>query len=180
MLKEVDTIIKALKDLRGAVYKNEFQLLLLTAVTESGYRNLWGKIKFRRRQIRGPARGIFQMEPSTAQDIIYNYLNYRKPLLNIVRGLMGNITIHYFLKHTGEVLEESDYIATIFARLHYLRVPEPIPDNLNDAAVYYKKFYNTFLGKATVEKVLSKWKSFKCDEIMDYAMQYGLRNSYAG
>ena len=52
--------------------------------------------------------------------------------------------------------------ATIMARIHYLRVPVPLPkfDDINSLANYYKKFYNTEKGKATPEKFINDYHKF--------------------
>ena len=39
----------------------------------------------------------------------------------------------------------------VMCRLHYRRVPKPLPKSLIDQANYYKKYYNTYKGKATPE-----------------------------
>ena len=41
--------------------------------------------------------------------------------------------------------------AFIFARLHYILKPEPIPATLKGRADYWKKHYNTVAGKGTPE-----------------------------
>ena len=48
-------------------------------------------------------------------------------------------------------LDDNDRLGLAFARLHYLRVADPIPDGLNEQAAYYKKHYNTIHGAATVQ-----------------------------
>lgn len=47
-------------------------------------------------------------------------------------------------------------IAALAARLFLLRIPEPIPETLEGQAEYWKKFYNTALGKGTVEGFIKK------------------------
>lgn len=47
-------------------------------------------------------------------------------------------------------------------RLHYSRVKEALPDRNSVEAVYayYKKYYNTPMGKATFKECVSKWDRF--------------------
>jgi hypothetical protein len=51
-------------------------------------------------------------------------------------------------------LDDNDKIGCCFARLHYMRVALPIPAPVTDMAKYYKQYYNTPLGAATVEQFL--------------------------
>lgn len=48
-------------------------------------------------------------------------------------------------------LNYSPLLATIFARLHYKLRPGAIPQTLAERAEYWKKHYNSILGKGTVE-----------------------------
>lgn len=105
-------------------------------------------------QIGGPARGIFQMEPATAIDIYDNYLRYQEGLRDELlyfcaadpeRDLLGNIPYQILM-----------------ARFHYLRVKEPLPkaEDSKGLAEYWKKYYNTTLGKGTVEKAIEEYKKY--------------------
>ncbi len=97
----------------------------------------------------GPAVGIWQMEPMTHNDIWANYLAYREGLADRVRS---------FSFDEGEIPNANQMIGNLWyacamARVHYLRVPEPLPragDNLGQAQ-YWKAYYNTSAGAGTVE-----------------------------
>ena len=105
----------------------------------------------------GPALGIFQMEPATHKDILVNYLSYRKDLESKVgasdeaEGMVGNL-----------------YYATVMARIHYLRVPEALPNKselsdtqyVQELASYWKSYYNTPLGKGTVEEFIENYRKY--------------------
>jgi hypothetical protein len=100
------------------------------------------------KQIKGPALGIYQMEPATHDDIWDNYLAHRKILSELVSGLDSDELV-YNLKY-----------ATVMARVHYWRVKEPLPkrkdtgpdsDYIYHLAKYAKRYYNTELGKATAD-----------------------------
>lgn len=54
-------------------------------------------------------------------------------------------------------LDDNDKIGCLFARLHYIRVPEPIPDTIPDQARYWKRYYNTVAGKGTVDEYVDNW-----------------------
>lgn len=53
-----------------------------------------------------------------------------------------------------------DRLACLFARLHYLRVPAPVPDNHASRADYYKRWYNTPLGAGTPDKYLTDFATY--------------------
>jgi hypothetical protein len=125
------------------------ELLMLTCAVES---NFGTYIK----QVRGPALGVFQMEPNTHDDIWDNYLRYRK-------------SISYFIRHDLVVdpaieddLRRNIAYAIIMTRVHYLRVSEPLPeaDDVEGLANYWKRHYNTMLGRGTVEKAITKYEEY--------------------
>jgi hypothetical protein len=100
-------------------------------------------------QVKGPARGVFQMEPATEKDLWDNYLKY-KP--HIVADIAK-----YNHAHPDQMRWNLAY-AILMARIHYLRCPEPIPSTHVELAAYWKKWYNTHKGKGTPEKALSAYK----------------------
>jgi len=108
----------------------------------------------------GPAKGIFQMETATHNDIYANFLKYKSDLRDIVNDLRGSR--NFILDH-GSV-EQDDltgnlYYAAAMCRVHYYRVPWPLPDdNVEELAHYYKLHYNTPEGKATVEKFVKNYR----------------------
>lgn len=56
---------------------------------------------------------------------------------------------------TIQELQHSPLLSVIFARLYYMLIPKPIPDNIVGRAEYWKKYYNTYAGSGTVEHYLS-------------------------
>ena len=121
-------------------------LLLMTAAHES-------RLGTYLKQINGPALGVYQMEPDTLVDIWDNFLDYKQELSGSVEAMLGGL--HYWEK---EELVTNLMYATAMARVHYWRVPKPLPkekdyrtrdDYLFALAKYAKDFYNTRLGKAT-------------------------------
>lgn len=123
------------------------ELLLGTAATESHMgqylRQLGG----------GPALGMWQMEQATERDIWLNYLRYNRELGQIVRG---------WKKDSIDELVWNHSYACAMARIHYRRVPKPLPPagDIEGQARYWKRYYNTELGKGTVEKYLEDWKEY--------------------
>lgn len=131
-----------LKDF-GLYSTDAVALLLGTAAQESA---LGTYVK----QINGPAEGIFQMEPNTELDIWDNYLNYRPELAQQILSIMGGDT---------ESLVLNLGYQTIMARIHYLRVPEALPDSKDVAAMaqYWKRYYNTPKGKGTEAEFIENY-----------------------
>ena len=78
-------------------------------------------------------------------------------------GNSGRAEIDWLLEMTPEqvlrLLAASERMSAAFCRLHYLRVPAAIPDGLNEASEYAKKYYNTHLGKATPEQYLAAYRT---------------------
>ncbi len=85
------------------------ELLLGTALIES---NL-----IHRRQIGGPARGFFQMERATHDDIWENFLKHRPQLARRIKDLLTSERDDKLVE-----LEVNDKYACAMARAHYLRV----------------------------------------------------------
>lgn len=101
----------------------------------------------------GPALGVFQMEPATEHDLWTNYLEfhpeYRVPIGKLICGGIDRT----------KQLEGNLYYAVAMARMLYMRVPAALPakGDLGNQAAYYKKWYNTPLGAATVDEYINNW-----------------------
>lgn len=117
------------------------QLLLGTAAVESDMGTFL-------HQKGGPALGIYQMEPNTHDDIYINYLKFQP---NVKSKILTACEYVDRPKHTA--LVENLAYATVMARLLYLRVPEKLPreHDIDEMAYYWKKYYNTHLGKGKEE-----------------------------
>lgn len=105
-------------------------LLMGTAATESQlgtYIKQLGK---------GPALGIFQMEPFTFHDLIDRFSG-RCP---------------YIKDFKVEELRYNLRTAIIMARIKYLSIKQPLPpgNNLLEMAKYWKQWYNTPKGAGTM------------------------------
>ena len=124
------------------------ELLVLTAAVESQggqYLHQLGK---------GPAVGIYQMEPATHDDLWQNYLRYKTELSDKITDLASEL----FGQHANEMAGNL-YYATAMARIHYLRKPGAIPNksDVRGLAGYWKSHYNTHLGAGTVEKAVQAY-----------------------
>lgn len=127
-------------------------LLLGTAAQESAlgtYIHQLGK---------GPALGIYQMEPNTHKDIHSNFLKYRDELRNKIANLAG----YSPSGNAEDDLVGNLYYATAMCRVHYLRVPKPLPaaNNIEGLAAYWKKYYNTPLGAGTEQQFIDNYKKY--------------------
>ncbi len=109
------------------------------------------------KQLNGPARGIFQMERTTHDDIWRNYINYRQELKTFMREELPQAA----QDSKFDNLEYNLRYAIMMARLHYYRVPAPIPkSSLEMQAQYWKDYYNTPDGKGSEADYLQKWKQY--------------------
>lgn len=106
-------------------------------------------------QVNGPALGIYQMEPATHDDIWTNYLAYKPDLVKKLRQFSNGT-------RDENQLVGNLFYATAMTRIFYLRCPEPLPDadDILGLGQYYKKYYNTSQGKATVEQFVENYKKY--------------------
>lgn len=118
-------------------------LVLGTAVTES-------RLRFVRQVGGGPALGLWQMEPTTHDDLWSSYLFYNHALADLVLPMAGDIIGGWPPPH--ELIWNLRY-ACAMCRVHYRRIKAPLPANEAVAlASYWKRYYNTPLGAGTIEK----------------------------
>ena len=111
-----------------------------TGMAESGYRAL--------EQDGGPALGFFQVEPATIKDCWDNFIIYRKPLMAKFYELGFREDDMDFSVLTNLSLQVA------FCRIKYRRDKLPIPNDIKDQADYWKRIYNSYLGKGTVRHFL--------------------------
>jgi len=116
-----------------------YNLVFETGMAESGYRALEGYGEG------NPAVSFWQIEPATVRDIWENYISYRKPMIEAVYrlGLIEDKKVFSVFSNIA--------LASAFCRIHYRRMPGAIPNNMPERATYWKKFYNTYKGKGTVD-----------------------------
>lgn len=105
---------------------------------------------------KGPALGIYQMEPATYKDIWDNFLKY-KPTLE------ERVSQFAIMQPDHDEMVGNMYFATAMARVHYWRVRERLPANPNDVAAlarYWKRYYNTPLGAGTESEFIANYKKY--------------------
>lgn len=103
------------------------------------------------KQVNGPALGIYQIEPATHKDVWENYLEFKPELANKVL-LIGE-------KHDASLIVNLAY-STAIARIIYLRAPAELPlaDDIGGLANYWKKYYNTELGKGKASEFIDNYR----------------------
>lgn len=108
-------------------------------------------------QTTGQAKGIYQMEDATHDDIVI-WLRSKKPALyNAVQQY--NIT---GIRDDANEMIGNLYYATALARAFFLRFPEALPKGSDrELAEYAKKRWNTYKGKATADDYLRAYQSWK-------------------
>ncbi|RCK32479.1 hypothetical protein TH9_12140 [Thalassospira xiamenensis] len=125
-------------------------LLMGTAAQESACG------KYLRQLGDGPARGVFQMEPATLDDIYANYLAYRPDL----QGAVDAYLIMSMSK--ADNLTVNLAYAALMCRVHYRRRPENLPDanDVRGLAAYWKRFYNTVHGKGAEQEFVENYERY--------------------
>lgn len=133
--------------------KNAEELMVFTCAVES----LGGTYI---KQIKGPALGIYQMEPETYNDIWQNYIKSKGGLM---MSMLSNF--HITFMPSEDMLIYDLRFATAMTRLFYARIKEPLPEaeDINAIWEYYKRYYNTAKGAAVKEDSIKKYHAFISD-----------------
>jgi hypothetical protein len=121
------------------------ELVLGTAIVESG-------LTYLRQHNDGPALGLWQVEPSTQNDLYTNFLNYRPELGSQLMELRApNLSM-------DENLATNLMYGAAVCRLCYYRKPDALPEagDIEGQGQYWKQHYNTPLGNGTVTKYVYK------------------------
>ena len=126
--------------------ENSVELCLGTIAQESGYG------KFRKQIGGGPGLGIVQMEPETFNDCVNNYLKFRPKIANKIISISGVDSFN------SSDIEHNDVLAICMMRVKYARDKQPIPENLNGWASYWKRVYNSEQGAGKPEEFIFNYK----------------------
>ena len=124
-------------------------LLLATAIVES-------RLIHRRQIGGGPARGLFQIERATFDDVYGRYLKRKSWLLARVNELLTD-------GDPWAQIETNDRFACAIARIRYLYDPKPLPDadDIPALAETWVRVYNAG-GKGTVDKFINAYRAVQC------------------
>jgi hypothetical protein len=142
-------IERTLTHIAGMNSPEAVDLLMGTSAQESHL----GRYLF---QVGGPAKGVFQMEPATEEDIWGSYLGFRPSLsqaVTLVTGISG--------PDSWALTTDLAY-QIVMARIHYRRVKEPLPavGDLEGQAKYWKKYFNTPGGKGHPEEYVQNYNRY--------------------
>jgi len=148
---QLRSFIRRVLEQEGLAGRAPVELLMLTAAQETHL----GKYLF---QIKGPAKGIFQIEPNT-EALVWEWTARERP--EKLSSLMALSTGFFDLE--GNLAYQ-----VLLARLNYLSWPYPIPEvsgeiqdqEILDLAKYWKRFWNTKHGAGTVDEAVENYKRF--------------------
>ena len=157
-IPQIKSLVKSVCETMGEKFASEdaINLVVATGIVESRY-------EYTRQMGDGPARSFWQVEPATAVDNLAHYLKHRKKLM----GKCAEASV-VDLKHWqnfdeklwADILEKNIAAGIIHCRLKYWRVPKKMPSSIEGQADYWKKYYNSELGKGDPEhfvEVVKKW-----------------------
>lgn len=109
-------------------------------------------------QMRGPALGIYQIEPATHLDVWNNFLHNNATLCEKTLELLSP----HNAKNKDPALITNLAYSTAIARTIYYRAPKTLPaaNDIEGLAAYWKKYYNTPLGKGKTTEFISNYEEF--------------------
>ena len=147
--KHLRGIIRATLQHMGCKAVTDWERLLLLTVAAESNMGTWT------RQLKGPARGIVQVEPETERCVL-NWLQKNRPeLYDKIKALRvpAKLSIH-------EAEYNTSYALAVCYGVYMMRKVDPRGKDAVSLARIYKTKYNTVKGKATVDGVLAKLDTF--------------------
>lgn len=111
---------------------------------------------------KGPAMGLFQMEPFTHKDLWLNFIKYKRPLKAALLAMTSDsVDENYYTSGWPDhnSLVWNNRYAAAMCRTHYLRKPELLPEanDIEGLASYWKRFYNTIHGSGGVQEFINNF-----------------------
>ena len=150
MINDIEKIAYWALQTMGMYSKDALHMIMRTGMAETGFRHL-------KQMGDGPALGFFQVEPKTIMDTMENYVKYRPKIEDslIELGFADNEVAYRVMSNIA--------LQVAFCRLKYRRDKKAIPpaSDLEGQAKYWKRVYNTRLGKGTIEHFLEANKDYK-------------------
>ena len=119
---------------------NAHELLIETAGAETDFGT------FRDNSV-GAGMGLTQFDKMPFYDVRDRTKEHNKEKLKRALGIDIDLV-------EWEHLRYNPLLSLIFTRLKYKLIPDEIPESLEGRAKYWKKYYNTELGKGTIEHYL--------------------------
>ena len=123
-------------------------------------------------RITAGAFGLVQFEVATARDMFINWRRLNQPSQywdGLSRVWFGT-EVPWFEPSSHMLaffLQQHDEFALAMMRFRYQRVPDALPpaDDTVALAAYWKKFYNTRLGKGQPNEWISNWNRFELADL---------------
>ncbi len=129
------------------------ELVLGTAIVESG-------LIYLKQHGNGPALGLWQMEPATHDDVYETFLIYQVNLRRSLNGLVIDRDRNaMFVDERRIQMTWNLRYGAAMCRLKYYRDPKPLPaaGDIEAQGDYWKRIFNSWRGKGTVEKYVRQW-----------------------
>lgn len=120
------------------------KLLMGTAAQESNFRNVF-------QAGGGPAKGPFQMETITHDDLWSRIVRRHSALELKIRALLNGAA------PSAPMLMGNAAYAVAMCRVKYWSVRDSIPRDLTGWSQYWKRWYNTPLGKGSPDEFIANW-----------------------
>lgn len=139
----VQTVRPTLKSI--GLYSVEAEKLLMgTAAQESNFRNV-------AQTGGGPAKGPFQMETITHDDLWHRIVCRHATLELRIRALLNGAA------PSAPTLMSNAAYAVAMCRVKYFSVRDPVPRDLIGWSQYWKQWYNTPLGAGSPGEFIANW-----------------------
>lgn len=137
----------------GLLSENAVQLLLGTAAQESAL----GTYIVQKKMGFNGGLGIYQMEANTFHYIWDSVIQPSAAYRAKLRLLLG-----YDAKPPTSRMASDLALQTVMTRLFYWKIKEALPSlhDLNGMARYWKKYYNTQLGRGTEDQFIANYKKY--------------------
>jgi hypothetical protein len=130
------------------VVKIAADLLMVTAAMETDL-GTWLS------QVGGPALGVFQIDPDSLTNLMLHATAAQRQALTTIS--CGTVPV-------ADQIEGNLVLAAAICRLFYCQVPQPLPpDTLDGLWGYYKTYYNTPLGAATMADFTTAFEADRSD-----------------
>ena len=150
MIKDIEKIAYWTLKKLDMYSKDALAMVMRTGMAETGFRHL-------KQMGDGPALGFFQVEPKTIMDTMENYVKYRPKIQDSLSelGYIENDVVYRVMSNIA--------LQVAFCRLKYRRDRFALPKrtDLDKQAEYWKRVYNSALGKGTVEHFIETNKDYK-------------------